>query len=81
MKNKMIKEMIEIFSKLPNPVNLMHNVSSEDELREKIYSTQKTEKEGLLAYKLLSYVFATNRSSIIQLQPEDFVVSSEIFDK
>lgn len=73
--------MLEIFSKIPNPLNLMNKVNSEDELREKIYSLYKTEKDGLLAYKLLSYIYATNRSSIMQLQPEDFVVSSEVFDR
>ena len=73
--------MIDIFQKLPNPVNLIKDVQSEEQLRDKIYSLYKSHDDGKLAYKLLTYVFATNRSTIKLLQPDELVIPHDIFDK
>ena len=80
-KNKQLSKMIEIFQKLPNPVNLIKDVLSEEQLREKIYSLDKSPDDGKLAYKLLTYVFATNRSTIRLLQPHELVIHHEMIDK
>lgn len=59
---------------------MMNNVDSEQDLRQKIFGLYKSEHDGLLAYKLLNFIYATNRSTILRLKPVDFVVTSEVFD-
>lgn len=65
--------MMDIFSKLPNPATLMRDVTNENELKEKLKVLYKNEADGRLAYKMLSYIFATNKSTIRKLKPEEYV--------
>ena len=59
--------MMEIFSKLPNTSTLISSIESDESLREKLNTIFKNESDGFLAYKLLSYILATNRSTIKKL--------------
>ncbi len=63
--------MMEIFQKIPNPTNLVRDVSNEEELIEKLKKQYKDPMHGWMAYKLLSYIFATNRSTIRKLEPHE----------
>jgi flagellin-specific chaperone FliS len=72
-KNKDLAKMMDIFSKLPNPHNLINDCQNDEELRNKLKSLYKNETDGFLAYKLLCYILATNRSTIRKLQQNELV--------
>lgn len=63
--------MRDIFYKIPSPMNLIKDVANETELIEKLRSLYKNPSDGWKAYKLLSYIFATNRSTMRLLQPHE----------
>lgn len=65
--------MMDIFAKLPSPSALISNVNNDQELREKLNETYKNEKDAFLAYKLLGYILATNRSTFRRLKQEEQV--------
>ena len=51
----------------------MKDVEKEEQLRQKLNTLLKSENDGFLAYKLLSYILATNRNTIIKLKKEEKV--------
>ena len=79
--NKDINKMMDIFTKIPNPVNLIRNVTSDADLRKKLNELYTNEKDGFLAYKLVNYIFATNRSTIKKLEIEEHIkIEGDLFD-
>jgi hypothetical protein len=70
-KNKDIAKMMDIYAKLPSTTNLISDVHNEEELLTKLKNLYKSESDGFLAYKLLNYILATNRSTIKKLKPEE----------
>ena len=73
--NKDVETMAEIIRRIPTIDYLINGVQTDEEIIEKlreIFPPFKTEN-AFLAYKLMWYILATNRSSIRQLNPEDAV--------
>ncbi|CDW86592.1 uba ts-n domain containing protein [Stylonychia lemnae] len=70
-KNKDIQSMINILIKLPKVQTLIQKIENEQQLRAKLNEIYKSEKDGWKAYKILSYIFATNRTTIKKLEFEN----------
>ena len=70
-KNKDLHKMQELLRLIPSPSRLLENVSNESELLDKLNTL--TKQEGHLASKLLSYILATNRSTIRKLKESELV--------
>lgn len=73
--------MAEIIRRIPTIDYLINGVQTDEEIIDKlrkIFPQIETEY-AFLAYKLMWYILATNRSSIRQLNPEDAVQMPEGF--
>ena len=72
--NKDLETMIEIIKQIPTIDYLISGVQTDKEIIEKLRERFPVKTENaFLAYKLMWYILATNRSSIRQLSPEDAV--------
>ena len=79
--NKNLAKMAEIIKRIPTIDYLISGVKTDEEIIEKLRKIfpQFDTEYGFLAYKLMWYILATNRSSIRQLNIEDAVQMPEGF--
>lgn len=64
--------MMNVFGQIPAPQALLTASIDDESLREALKEVYKGKTEdALLAYKLLGYILATNRTTIKQLKPEE----------
>jgi len=67
--------MAEIMLNIPAIETFIHGVDTEEVLLEKLRSYNNAKPDqAFLAYKLMRFILATNRSSIRRLKPEEAVV-------
>jgi hypothetical protein len=72
--NKDLATMAEIIKRFPTIDYLISGVQTDEEIIAKLRDIFRFNTEyAFLAYKLMWYILATNRSSIRQLSPEDAV--------
>jgi len=68
-KNKDLEKMMKIFNLLPLPRELRDKSTNDDAMREHLKMVCKNNiEEASLAYKLLAYIFATNRTTMRELK-------------
>ena len=67
--------MMKIFMLFPSPKELIDKAEDEISLREHLKSVvyKQNTDEALLAYKMLAYILATNRTTIKELKGDDRV--------
>jgi len=72
-KNKDVDRLMKIFNYFPSPSEMLKKSTDEESLREYITTVCKDKQEALDAYKLLGYIFATNRTTIKMLKADEKV--------
>ncbi len=73
--NKDIEKMTKIMTMFPHLKELLDKSTDDESLREHLKSVYKQNtEESLLAYKLLAYIFATNRTTMKELKAEERIL-------
>jgi hypothetical protein len=72
--NKDIEKMMKIFGVFPSLKEILDKSTDDESLREQLKIVYKNStEETLLGYKLLAYIFATNRTTMKELKAEERV--------
>ena len=72
-KNKNVELMRAIFIKLQAPITYVSKSSDEESLQKLMSEHQGSHENGMLCYKMVKYVIATNRLVLTQLSGEEIV--------
>ncbi len=71
--NKDFEKIKRIYLKFPSVAELRNNCTSEASLKEYFNTLYPNPEDSMAGYKLMRYIFATNRITLCKLSPENTI--------